>query len=81
MSDDVQVEIQSLVFGPEGAEVSYIEHRDVDTGSGILLIRTLQVPYDACEEAFDDLGDAVRALVDAALLKRRNPPEQVRRGL
>lgn len=67
------LDIQSIVFGPEAIEITYIEERDVDKGSGIVDIRTRSIPFNLCEAERDELLDSVLQYLDAAAVVRRNP--------
>lgn len=69
------VDVQSLMFGERGVEVSFIDPDGFDQESGILQIKTMQVPFDLIEEEMGELMDAIQDILDAAQVARRNPPK------
>lgn len=67
------VDIQSIAFADSRIEIVYAEERDVNSQSGIIEFRTIVIPMSFIEEAGKDLLDSAQELVDAALIKKRNP--------
>lgn len=80
MSDSAEnrIFIQSLAFGNEAVEVTYIEGRDAD--QAITEIRTLVIPGGAVPDELAEVVDSIEQLVDRALVIRRAPPERIRHG-
>lgn len=74
------IDIQSVVFSRDGIEISYVEpEADFDEGTGILMVRTLQIPYEVMEHEFNELAEHLQDMVDRAQTIKRNPPEKFQR--
>lgn len=65
-------QIQSLTFADEGVVVGYIEDDEFD--KPVMKLEQLSIPGEPFRLEIDEVLVAVRELVDAALLARRNPP-------
>lgn len=76
LPEDNGVFIQSIAFGPESVEVTYIERRHADRP--ITRIDTLVVPAAMVPEELADVTDSIQQLIDRALELDRSPPERIR---
>lgn len=71
------VRIQSVAFGDERIEVTYIEDRDVYRDGG-LMARTIVIPVRAVDDTLiNEAFEAVQAIVDEYLIRQRNPEERI----
>ena len=71
--------VNSIVFGDRMIEISYQEPRDQT--AQVMMVRTLAIDNLAVPDEMGELLDAVRQLLDAALVLARNPePTRAPRG-
>lgn len=71
------VSIQTVVFGDQGVQITYIEEKGVDRDTGIAEIVTLEVPHEVLPTPLlEDIVDAAEAIIDEARVMRRRPVEQ-----
>lgn len=71
------VSIQTVVFGDQGVQITYIEEKGVDRDTGIAEIVTLEVPHEVLPTPLlEDIVDAAEAIIDEARVMRRRPAEQ-----
>lgn len=69
--------IQSIGFGPDEVELTYLE--DPTEKTGVVELRTLIVQKTVVpENVYNDLVDSAETFVDEALLARRSPPHSFR---
>lgn len=64
---------QSVMLEPTGITVSFLESEELDVPGGIIKAEQLSIPGDVCKAEVDEVIDALRDLIDAALLHRRAP--------
>jgi hypothetical protein len=69
------IRIDSVSFSERGIEIMYSEDRDVTPH--VVMGKALLIQPDACEPEVVEVLEAIEALVDAALLLMRNPPERI----
>lgn len=75
MSD---VNIQSVAIG-DRIEITYIEARDVYPDGG-LQARTVVIPPRAVDELLiEEMREGIQAVLDAYLIRQRNPEERIPR--
>ena len=75
------MKIQAIIFTGEGAQVTYIEERDVHTATGVIQTRTMDIPHGLIpQDMYDDLTDSVQQIVDHVLTLMREPADQFRAG-
>lgn len=71
--------VQSLIFGEGGVEISYLHTQESDGGTGIQEIRTVAVPghivADSLAEVLDSIDDLIR---DLHVARRQPPPTKQR---
>lgn len=73
----MSVSIQTVVFGDQGVQITYIDDKGVDRDTGIAEITTLEVPHEVLPTALlDDLVDSVETIIDEVRVLRRRPVEQ-----
>jgi hypothetical protein len=75
MADSSAIQIQSIILGPHGVEVSYVEERHV-TERGTT-VTTHQINPRGFEQQIQDVIDATAELVEAYEISIRNPPPTV----
>lgn len=69
--------IQSIGFGPDEVEITYLE--DPAEKTGVVELRTLIVQKSVVpENVYTDLIDSAEQFVDESLLARRSPPHSFR---
>jgi hypothetical protein len=69
---------QSVIFGNETVEISYMEERDAE--GPVMQVRTISVPGSLITDLLPELMEAVQAIVDSAAVIMRKPPERMVRG-
>lgn len=72
--------VQSVINTNHGMQITYVEEADIDTDTGIVVARTLEIPHEVLDQVLvDDLTDWVVQVVDAARVLRHQPrPDLVR---
>lgn len=69
--------LQSLVNTNDSVQITYLEEADIDTQTGIMEARVLDVPHAVIpQEHMDDLVDSVEQILDVARVARRRPVDQ-----
>jgi hypothetical protein len=67
------VNIQQLVFGQGGVEVTYVQEYETDPTTGIQEVRAIAVPAHLIPDAMDELLDSIDQVVKALHVARRQP--------
>jgi hypothetical protein len=69
--------LQSIVNTNDSLQISFLEEADIDTQTGIMEARVLDVPHAVIpQEHMDDLVDSVEQILEVARVARRRPVEQ-----
>jgi hypothetical protein len=69
-----QIDVQSVVFGQGGLEVSYVETFETDATTGIQEIRSVAVPAHLIPDQLADLLDSLDQVLREVAVVRRQPP-------
>lgn len=73
------IKIQAIYFTSEGAQITYVEERDVHTASGIIGSRSIDIPHAVIPDTmYADLTDSVQQILDHALIIQRQPVDEFR---
>ncbi len=75
MMPDTEVQVESITFGPDGVDLTWsVASEQSDYGDEGHFVR---VPPAEYENEVMDLIESAQALLDAFLLRKRNPPARV----
>lgn len=66
--------VQSLIFGEGGVEISYLHTQETDASTGIQEIRTVAVPAHIVADSFTEVLDSIDDLIRDMHVARRQPP-------
>ena len=72
---DEGFDIQSIMFGGKGIEITYIDPNGFDPDSGIVRIQTEQIPYEVISVELGSFMDAAQDIIDKAAVVRRGAPD------
>lgn len=71
--------IQSIVMTNDVVQLTYLEEAGVNTDTGIVEARVLEIPHAVLPQALiDDLVDSAHSIIDEARVRNRQPADSFR---
>lgn len=68
------IRLQNVINTNDGLQITYIREDDIDTRSGIMEARTIDIPHEVLDpRLLADLVDAVEQIIEEVRVLRRLP--------
>ena len=70
------IRLQNIINTNDSLQITFVREEDIDTQSGVMEGRVLDIPHAALDQRLmDELIDVVEQLIDEARVLRRRPDE------